>query len=88
VGRRGVKEYRAGEALSLIAADRDGKALACPSCGAAAIERSPRRPGKGAEADAGRITLHCGACGRSAVYLSRPDRPPPERLSPAYPRRR
>lgn len=88
VGRRGVKEYRAGEALSLIAADRDGKTLACPSCGATTIERSPRRSPKGAPEEAGRVTLHCGTCGRSAVYLSRPDRPPPERLSPTYPRRK
>ena len=53
VGRRGVKEYRAGEALNLKAAP-----------------------------DAGRVTLHCTVCGRSAVYLNRPDRPPPERAAP------
>lgn len=88
MGRRGIKEYRAGEALNLIAADRDGKALACPSCGAAAIERSPRRTPKAGSADTGKVTLHCSACGRSAVYLSRPDRVPPERMAPPYPRPR
>ncbi|MGB7213322.1 MAG: hypothetical protein WBC97_11935 [Gemmatimonadales bacterium] len=88
MGRRGIKEYRAGEALNLIAADRDGQALVCPSCGAAAIEREPRRPSKSKTADAGRVTLHCSACGRSAVYLSRPDRVAPERMAPPYPRPR
>ena len=88
MGRRGVKEYRAGEALNLIAADRDGKALVCPSCGAAAIERSPRRSAKDPGGESGKVTLHCGACGRSAVYLARPDRVPPERMAPPYPRPR
>jgi hypothetical protein len=82
VGRRGVKEYRAAEALNLIAADREGHPLVCPSCGAATIERSPRRRRKDGPPEAARITLHCTSCGRSAVYLARPDRPPPERVPP------
>jgi hypothetical protein len=69
VGRRGIKEYRAAEALMLIAADRDHKPLVCPSCGCTEIERTPRSPPRGAP-ELGRITLHCSACGRSAVYLA------------------
>ncbi len=79
VGRRGIKEYRAGEALTLIAQDREGKALVCPSCGAAKVARTPKRGGKGHDQEAGRISLHCDACGRNASYLARTDLPPPER---------
>src|SRR5256712_8755835 len=45
VGRRGIKEYRAPEALALIAADREHVPLVCPSCGTRSIVRSPRRRG-------------------------------------------
>src|SRR5579884_2784675 len=46
VGRRGVKEYRAPEALALIAADREHVPLVCPSCGthASYIERGQEPP--------------------------------------------
>ena len=70
VGRRGIKEYRAAEALTLIAADRDHKPLVCPSCGSADIDRVPQRSPRMDTPDTGRITLHCQACGRSAVYLA------------------
>jgi transposase-like protein len=80
VGRRGIKEYRAAEALALIAADRDHKALVCPSCNSTNVERTPKR----STAEAGRVSLHCAACGRSAVYLpgeesgaTTPELPPP-----------
>ena len=53
----------------LIAADRDHKPLVCPSCGSNEIDRIPKRLPRGAP-DLGRITLHCTACGRSAVYLA------------------
>src|SRR5437879_11920731 len=48
VGRRGIKEYRAPEALALIAADREHIPLVCPSCGTRSIESSlsPRRRGE------------------------------------------
>jgi transposase-like protein len=71
VGRRGIKEYRAPEALILIAADRDHKPLVCPSCGSPAVDRNPPRPLKADDQPAGRVTLHCSACGRSAVYIDR-----------------
>ncbi|HEV8263345.1 MAG TPA: hypothetical protein VGQ06_00230 [Gemmatimonadales bacterium] len=43
MGRRGIKEFRAPEALALIAADRDHQPLVCPSCGTRTIQRVPRR---------------------------------------------
>jgi hypothetical protein len=70
VGRRGIKEYRAPEALILIAADRDQKPLVCPSCGAAEVQRIPERA-LGEEGQGGRVTLHCNACGRTAAYIPR-----------------
>ena len=70
MGRRGVKEYRAPEALVLIAADRDQKPLVCPSCGSADVERVPERSTADA-APGGRITLHCTACSRTAAYIAR-----------------
>jgi RNase P subunit RPR2 len=70
VGRRGIKEYRAPEALVLIAADRDQKPLVCPSCNAATIDRVPVRSDDDVAAG-GKITLHCASCGRTAVYIAR-----------------
>jgi hypothetical protein len=70
VGRRGIKEYRAPEALILIAADRDQQPLVCPSCGSVAVERVPERSSAD-DAQGGRITLHCTACSRSAAYIAR-----------------
>ena len=69
MGRRGIKEYRAPEALMLIAADRDQKPLVCPSCGAEAVERIPERSHD--DAPGGRVTLHCTACSRTAAYIPR-----------------
>jgi len=70
VGRRGIKEYRAPEALILIAADRDQKPLVCPSCNSAEVERIPSRASC-EDAQGGRVTLHCAACGRTAAYIAR-----------------
>ena len=70
VGRRGIKEYRAPEALILIAADRDQKPLVCPSCGAASVERIPERSSH-EDAQGGKVTLHCTACSRTAAYIPR-----------------
>ena len=71
MSRRHVKEFRPDEALSLISADREGRALpACPCCGAAAVARSPGRPDDGHPVP-GPVTLTCGACGRIVSYIDR-----------------
>jgi transcription elongation factor Elf1 len=70
VGRRGIKEYRAPEALILIAADRDQKPLVCPSCNSSEVDRTPVRSSS-EDAQGGRVTLHCSACGRTAAYIAR-----------------
>ena len=72
MGRRGIKEYRAHEALQLILADRDREPLACPSCGNRRIERTPRRRLAIAIRDPYRhVTLRCSKCGRQAAYVPR-----------------
>ncbi|HET8833189.1 MAG TPA: hypothetical protein VFN08_00565 [Gemmatimonadales bacterium] len=70
MGRRGIKEYRAPEALILIAADRDQKPLVCPSCNSSEVDRTPIRSSS-EDAQGGRVTLHCSACGRTAAYIAR-----------------
>ena len=70
MGRRGIKEYRAPEALILIAADRDQKPLVCPSCNSAKSNAVPERSSS-EDAQGGRVTLHCAACGRTAAYIPR-----------------
>jgi RNase P subunit RPR2 len=67
VGRRGIKEYRAAEALVLIAADRDHKPLVCPSCSTPSVDRNPKRN----DLPSGHVTLTCKTCGRVASYLER-----------------
>ena len=85
VGRRGVKEYRAPEALALIAADREHVPLVCPSCATRSIVRSPRRRGvvagggdrgKAVPLTRERVTLTCQTCGRHASYIERGREPP------------
>jgi len=78
MGRRGVKEYRAQEALALIAADRDGEPLVCPSCGSPKVARTPRRRNSKGPAEPRRVTLACAECGRQALYT-------PAALAPAEP---
>jgi RNase P subunit RPR2 len=68
MGRRGIKEYRAPEALILIAADRDRRPLVCPSCNSTDIHRVPDRC---SDEPVARVTLTCAGCGRSAVYIDR-----------------
>ena len=79
MGRRGIKEFRAPEALALIGADREHQPLVCPSCGTRTIQRAPRRrplrPGEVAAA-AERISLTCATCGRHASYILRGLDPP------------
>src|SRR2546425_10942398 len=77
VGRRGIKEYRAPEALALIAADREHVPLVCPSCSTRSIVRAPRRRGgRVVVAASERITLTCQSCGRHASYIERGPEPP------------
>jgi predicted RNA-binding Zn-ribbon protein involved in translation (DUF1610 family) len=78
VGRRGIKEYRAPEALALIAADREHIPLVCPSCGTRSIVRSPRRRGDrlAPPTRTERVMLTCQTCGRHASYIQRGMEPP------------
>ena len=78
MGRRGIKEYRAPEALALIAADREHTPLVCPSCGTRSIQRVPRRRSSrpGVVLRMERITLTCQTCGRHASYIERGLGPP------------
>jgi transposase-like protein len=76
VGRRGIKEYRAPEALALIAADRVHTPLVCPSCSTRSIVRMPRRRGDRDMTASERITLTCHSCGRHASYIERGPEPP------------
>jgi len=79
VGRRGIKEFRAPEALALIAADRDHLPLVCPSCGTRSIHRVPRRrplPTSDPEPRAERISLMGATCCRHASYNARGLEPP------------
>jgi hypothetical protein len=92
VGRRGIKEYRAPEALTLVAADREHAPLVCPSCGTRSIQRVPRRRGVRGEGESEvllrseRITLTCQTCGRHASYISRgPETPRDSTMDPHSP---
>ena len=76
MGRRGIKEYRAPEALALIAADREHVPLVCPSCSTRSIVRMPRRRGGRVVLAAERVTLTCQSCGRHASYIQRGPEPP------------
>ncbi len=80
MGRRGVKEFRADEALQLILADRDHEGLLCPSCGSSDILRTPKRRVSRARWGSHRqVTLKCEKCGRRAVYV------PPNVTQPSHP---
>lgn len=70
MGRRGIKEYRAPEALQLILADRDREGLVCPSCGSADIDRTPKRRIRVSLRQADRrVILRCKGCSRQAAYV-------------------
>ena len=75
---RGIKEYRAPEALALIAGDRAHQPLVCPSCGPRTIQRSPRRRASplGEFMTPERISLTCAGCSRHAYYITRGKEPP------------
>lgn len=72
LARRGVKEFRADEALQLILADRDREPLVCPSCGGSEFERTPKRRVSSARWDRHRqVSIKCVSCSRRAVYVPR-----------------
>lgn len=83
MGRRGIKEYRAPEALALIAADRQHVPLVCPSCATRSIARVPRRRADRAPLALERVTLTCQTCGRHASYIERgPETPRDDTMDP------
>ena len=58
--------YNPAQALHLIASDRNGSPLSCPSC-SGSIERSPdgdHLPPRS------QVTLRCKQCGRFARYVA------------------
>ena len=79
MGRRGIKEYRAPEALTLVSLDREHAPLVCPSCGTRSIQRVPRRRNSRESVlllpRSERITLTCQTCGRHASYIERGPEP-------------
>jgi hypothetical protein len=58
--------YNPAQALNLIASDRTGSPLSCPSC-SGAIERFPD---EFPPAPRSHVTLKCGTCGRVARYIA------------------
>ncbi len=58
--------YNPAQALHLIANDRNGAPLSCPSC-SGSIERSP---GSVPPRPHSHITLRCAECGRVAHYVA------------------
>ena len=58
--------YNPAQALNLIANDRNGAPLSCPSC-SGPIQRDPNAfP----PAPSSHVTLKCGKCGRTARYIA------------------
>ena len=60
--------FNPAQALHLIAKDRSGSALSCPSC-SGEINRHPDQCPPPPRAQ---VTLKCGACGRVARYVAGP----------------
>lgn len=58
--------YNPAQALHLIASDRNGDALSCPSC-SGSIERDP---GSAPPPPRTHVTLKCVGCGRVARYIA------------------
>jgi hypothetical protein len=58
--------YNPAQALNLIANDRSGSPLSCPSC-SGPIERSP---GDFPPLPRSHVTLKCQTCGRVARYIA------------------
>jgi hypothetical protein len=58
--------YNPAQVLHLIASDRSGRALSCPSC-SGTIERDP---GQHPPPPTSHVTLRCRNCGRTARYVA------------------
>jgi hypothetical protein len=58
--------YNPAQALNLIAKDRAGTALSCPSC-SGAIDRVPEAAPPPPRSH---VTLKCRQCGRTAHYIA------------------
>jgi hypothetical protein len=58
--------YNPAQALHLIASDRSGSPLSCPSC-SGPIERTPNQV---PPLPRSQVTLRCGKCGRIARYIA------------------
>lgn len=58
--------YNPAQALHLIASDRNGNPLSCPSC-SGTIERTPN---SFPPAPRSHVTLRCKECGRIARYIA------------------
>jgi hypothetical protein len=58
--------YNPAQALNLIASDRTGSPLSCPSC-SGSIERTP---GAAPPPPRAQVTLRCTDCGRTARYVA------------------
>lgn len=59
--------YNPAQALNLIANDRTGSALRCPSCSSGSIERIPDEVPPPPRSH---VTLRCSECGRVARYIA------------------
>lgn len=59
--------YNPAQALNLIATDRSGSPLVCPSCASASFEREPSIMPPPPRSH---VTLKCGTCGRTARYIA------------------
>ncbi len=58
--------YNPAQALNLIASDRVGAPLSCPTC-SGSIEREPDITPPPPRSH---VTLRCAACGRTARYIA------------------
>ena len=59
--------YNPAQALNLIASDRTGIPLVCPSCASAQFEREPTFMPPPPRSH---VTLRCETCGRVARYIA------------------
>jgi len=58
--------YNPAQALNLIASDRSGTPLSCPSCSG----RIERTPSDFPPPPRSHVTLRCSGCGRIARYIA------------------